>query len=208
MIFFGLSFLYLIWHGLNQKGISEGGLKTARLVLYSLPAVCGIAFLLLYFFSEEMHYYIIPLLPGHGRYPWPDYWLLSLTHLVDIANLFLLMIPAGLLLVFFVSRTKFCNRDEINRFLLYFSAAGILFLFLIEPKLGIGRDWDLFAPAGVCYCLAALYFITRHVRGSPAVNRLLVADHTTQASSTLPDRRQGRATLRPYARTGVYRSGT
>ena len=159
MIFFGLSFLYLIWHGLNQKGISEGGLKTARLVLSSLLAVCGITFLLLYFFSEEMHYYIIPLLPGHGRYPWPDYWFLSLTHLVDIANLFLLMIPAGLLLVFFVSRTRICDSDGINRFLLYFSAAGILFLFLIEPKLGMGRDWDLFALT----CLGPLLVLVRSV---------------------------------------------
>lgn len=43
-----------------------------------------------------------------------------------------------------------------------------------EPLLGYARDWDLFAPAGVCYSAAGVYFLTSHVRGTRRVNRLLL----------------------------------
>lgn len=42
-----------------------------------------------------------------------------------------------------------------------------------EPLLGYARDWDLFAPAGVCYCAAAVYLIVRHVGNARAANGLL-----------------------------------
>ncbi|MDH3215727.1 MAG: tetratricopeptide repeat protein [Candidatus Krumholzibacteria bacterium] len=42
-----------------------------------------------------------------------------------------------------------------------------------EPLLGYARDWDLFAPAAVCYSTAGLYFLLRHVRGGQAATRLL-----------------------------------
>ena len=42
-----------------------------------------------------------------------------------------------------------------------------------EPQLGYARDWDLFAPAGVCYTAAGLYFLLLHAGPSPKTARLL-----------------------------------
>jgi tetratricopeptide (TPR) repeat protein len=43
-----------------------------------------------------------------------------------------------------------------------------------EPLLGYARDWDLFAPAGVVYAAAGLYFFISHTAESPRLPRLLV----------------------------------
>lgn len=42
-----------------------------------------------------------------------------------------------------------------------------------EPLLGYARDWDLFAPAGVCYTIVGLYFMLRHVPAEARARRLL-----------------------------------
>jgi tetratricopeptide (TPR) repeat protein len=42
-----------------------------------------------------------------------------------------------------------------------------------EPLLGYARDWDLFAPAAVCYCAAGLYFLASHVASAAHTRRLL-----------------------------------
>jgi len=45
---------------------------------------------------------------------------------------------------------------------------------LSEPLLGYARDWDLFAPAAVCYTAAGIYFVADNVRDEYPRRRLLV----------------------------------
>jgi len=42
-----------------------------------------------------------------------------------------------------------------------------------EPALGYARDWDLFAPAGVCYTTAGLYFLLQHIKGGQKAKAIL-----------------------------------
>ena len=84
--------------------------------------------------------------PFFGRGITPDYAVLSLSHIVDIANLSLLLIPVWPALLFISRRqARSLLKDKVSLFLLFFSVGGVVFLLLIDPRLGMGRDWDLFA---------------------------------------------------------------
>lgn len=101
----------------------------------------------LYMQSIEFRLFIVPFLDG--RPPAGEYSLFSIPHIVDCLNLLLLTSP---LIVFFVfvsgkwSRPFFRSKEDT--FLALLTIGGLAFLCLIDPKLGMGRDWDLFALAG------------------------------------------------------------
>jgi tetratricopeptide (TPR) repeat protein len=96
----------------------------------------------------EFRIHFMPLI--HGQPPAAGYTLLSITHLLDIANEFLLIIPLLPLLILVGWRDrKAIIKDRIDRFLLFFAFGGLILIFALDPKLGMGRDWDLFALTGV-----------------------------------------------------------
>jgi len=78
-----------------------------------------------------------------------------------MVNELVLLIPLAPMLV--TLTWKFWRRifiDKIDRFLAVFSLGGVLFVFAIDPKLGMGCDWDLFALSGLApILLFARFFI-------------------------------------------------
>ena len=73
----------------------------------------------------------------------PAYFVFSLKHILDIINLELLLFPAFIFCLFCGVSYKNIFRDDINTLLLFFALGGLVFLFLVDPVLGMGRDWDL-----------------------------------------------------------------
>jgi tetratricopeptide (TPR) repeat protein len=92
--------------------------------------------------------FFLPLLSG--RPLTPDYFLFSPSHILDIINEITLLIPLWPL-AFVAGRRQWREvlGDIVARFLLVVSLGGALLLFALEPKLGMARDWDLFALAGL-----------------------------------------------------------
>jgi tetratricopeptide (TPR) repeat protein len=75
-----------------------------------------------------------------------DYYILSLSHFLDILNeLFLLSPLLIFLLVLSLDRFKFIGQSRPATFLATITGASLLFIFTIDPKLGMARDWDLFS---------------------------------------------------------------
>jgi Flp pilus assembly protein TadD len=81
----------------------------------------------------------------------PSYAAFSFDNLIEILNQVMLCIPAILVLLSlaFVRRQK--SVDHIHRLLVLFTFGSLAFLVMVDPKLGLGRDWDLmsltlFAP--------------------------------------------------------------
>ncbi len=148
IMFFILSGIVLVLARLKKSKFHR---KYAR-AIYSLLAVMALAavaaFVILYRSSYEVQHNLMPFL--EGRRATPDYWLFSPRHLADIANQLILLVPVLPLLII-ISRWRWNEWPKlgVNGFLLWFSVGGLGFLFLIEPKLGMGRDWDLFALAGI-----------------------------------------------------------
>ncbi len=72
-----------------------------------------------------------------------DYSIFSWLHLSDIINQLFLIFP-GILMLAFITRIQF-KSDSISWYLILCALGGALWLFLIDPGLGMARDWDLFS---------------------------------------------------------------
>jgi tetratricopeptide (TPR) repeat protein len=144
MLFFVISLLPLILAG----GWGRNLYRRHRRTIMASTAILGlggaIIFLRLYHNSMTFHLIIIPL--WNGRAPDPQYTLFSPAHLLDMLNLLVMVCP--LLPVLALTALMHRNGDKpdrIDHFFLAFAVGGMAFLTLIEPRLGMGRDWDLFA---------------------------------------------------------------
>ncbi len=76
----------------------------------------------------------------------PDYALFSFNHLIDMVNQILLLSPIIILLLVFSIKyfgSLFAGKQTI--FLTIITLASLGFLFFIDPKLAMPRDWDLFS---------------------------------------------------------------
>ncbi len=76
----------------------------------------------------------------------PEYAVFSPRHLVDLANLLFLVLPTSVLLIGF---QRVNSSDEVLRRLRIgfwlSTACALVLIVLIDPRLGMARDWDLFA---------------------------------------------------------------
>jgi uncharacterized membrane protein YhaH (DUF805 family) len=80
-----------------------------------------------------------------GNLSEPGYTVFSSAHFGDIVNELFLISPAFLTLIFLNIRG---GENRANHLRIYYGLAvlgGLGFLFLADPVLGMGRDWDLFA---------------------------------------------------------------
>jgi hypothetical protein len=113
-----------------------------RAIIFILAALgallIGIAYLVL-FSSVPLEGIMVPFYSTQSN----AYWLLSSQHLYDLVNLILLNLPL-LLLVVFISSLR---RIFFKPFFLLLIGPALIFILLVDPKLGAFRDWDLFLIA-------------------------------------------------------------
>jgi Tfp pilus assembly protein PilF len=104
-------------------------------------------------------------------------YIFGWTHVRDFFNEHYLIGPLAAFLflpgfVYGIGRRQY--RDPVAVFL---SLAAGFYLAgswaMSDPLLGYARDWDLFAPAAVCYTAAGLYFLVSHVSAAGPRRRLL-----------------------------------
>ncbi|HEY4613066.1 MAG TPA: hypothetical protein VII11_08800, partial [Bacteroidota bacterium] len=74
---------------------------------------------------------------------WQSYTLFSPWHVIDFANLLLLVSPFALFLILTFARKHQWNTPA-SLFLGTASFCGLLFAFAVNADLGMSRDWDLF----------------------------------------------------------------
>jgi tetratricopeptide (TPR) repeat protein len=93
----------------------------------------------------------------------PDCLIFSLTHLADIFSHLLLLSPL-VYLVFIMSIKRlprlFKRADTI--FLLLLTLTGLGFLMVIDPKLGMARDWDLLSLAAFGLTLLTVHLLGKN----------------------------------------------
>ncbi len=123
--------------------------KINRRLLVGLAVVAAAVLLSIFVYIYRTEYFfrfaIVPLVTD--RFTLKGYTLFSMAHLADLLNLLVLMLP-GLPLVLLAWRkipARRLLRMPTNRFLLlaFLFAFGAVIIF--DPKLGMPRDWDLFA---------------------------------------------------------------
>jgi len=111
-------------------------------------------------FNPSLSEIFVPLL--NGRVAAPNYTVFSLSHMSDIINEHSLLSPIGLVLLLsllLAFRNRISFKNPIVLFLAIASVAQISYQFIVDPKLGGGRDWDLFSSVALGYTLLAIYLL-------------------------------------------------
>jgi tetratricopeptide (TPR) repeat protein len=159
------SLIYLIFSGRTGKEGEKDKKNWLSKLLLSLGVVLlvGVGIYLLQTFDpwkKGLAYYLISPLGGSQS----SYSFFSTAHLVDFINHQLLVSPVGILLlitsvIFFLGKIN--SKDKLVKSLSLVSICSLGYAFLIDPKLGYPRDWDLFAFSCLGYTILGIYlFLT------------------------------------------------
>lgn len=119
-----------------------------------------------YYYSNDLFFKlaIVPLIP-HQLTP-EGYTLLSLDHMIDMLNLILILLPAVLIYLFLCKEAKIARqlKQPPIRFLLVAVIGTLGAAFIFDPKIGMPRDWDLFAFAGVPLAVLIFYSLLQSAK--------------------------------------------
>lgn len=148
ILFFLISYPVLFF----SRGIRYRFYTHHKTLIWSTAIVCGLMGLALFLFqyARALEFRVFFLPPVSGRPATPGYAVISPIHLLDILNESLLLFPLWPLLVICCRRhaaTLFKSAQGV--FLTAFAMGGLVFMAAIDPTLGMGRDWDLFALVGL-----------------------------------------------------------
>lgn len=124
----------------------------------------GVAILLivafLYFYLDSLFFRLALVPIVENRFTIEHYTLFSLNHIVDIINLCFVLLPPFPLLA--AAGFTILKRQPIQRevvFLLILTLSTLVAVVLFDPKLGMPRDWDLFAFFGVSLAVPGYYVV-------------------------------------------------
>ncbi len=150
--------LYLMFRrtapGRKLRDLTPGHRRLLLAIVIALPIA---VFLWFYNTSYFFRFAFVPLLPN--RFTVNGYTLLSPKHIADMLNLLLILTPGLLIALAGLHRAGWRRpwRQPVYRFLLLLAICTIGIAFLFDPKLGMPRDWDLFAFCGIPVTLLAVY---------------------------------------------------
>ena len=118
------------------------------------------------------------------------YSLFSFAHLLDIINEQFLLSPAGIILwamvIFCVRKINF--KERVVTFFAIVTFFSFVFAFIMDPKLGYARDWDLFSSTGLGYTLLGIYLGFNYFRQAKIkrLNYMILALTSTALFCTRP----------------------
>jgi len=146
-----------------------------RLTMLGLAAI-PIAAALFYVSANNLSFRLALLPVVANRFTVDGYMLFSPAHLADLANLIMLLVPSLLVLLFGLAVTK--TRHPLPRpaisFALLYCGCVLAAAAVFDPKIGLPRDWDLFAFVGMALAITVVYAVMRSLRAA-AVPVLLLA---------------------------------
>jgi len=122
-------------------------LKLAGLSGMLLAALC----VLVYYWQHSYFFRFSLVPPMADQFTVEGYTLFSANHILDYANLLIMLCPGLPLALVILTRlpVRSILRRPEYRFLGLFAVATLAIVFVFNPRLGMPRDWDLFAFAGI-----------------------------------------------------------
>ena len=154
------STLFVLFSGTTLERLLERiSNKTKWLLVFLSGIALVIVFLYFYSNSYRFRFAFVPVFAD--RFTSEGYTLFSLKHIADFLNLLIVLLPG--LLVFWALTPHLALRNSFRQkpyqylSILILSIFGAL--FLINPRLGMPRDWDLFSFSGVPLAVFVYYII-------------------------------------------------
>ena len=114
--------------------------------------VISSALVILFFYKYNTDLYFrnifLPLLQGKNSYP--EYALLSWKHAIDIINQMILLSPLLPLMIFWSAKNSAKSwKSSQALFTAVIAFFSIIYIFILDPGLGMPRDWDLFSMTAI-----------------------------------------------------------
>lgn len=135
----------------TRWGRTFGGLrKSQKVVLAALAGVTGLAMTIAAAHATyTLRFVLLPLWPD--QFTMEGYTVFAPAHLLDTANLILLLCPGVAVgAITIAGGGTWSSRDRAELFFLGWTSVTVAAaLFVVDPKLGMPRDWDLFAFLGI-----------------------------------------------------------
>ena len=153
--------VYLMLHD-TVVGRRLGDLGVSTRWLFAAAAFA--AFVVFLYFATRASYFLrfalLPVVPN--EFTVDGYTMTSLTHFVDLANLFFMLVPGVLILLTALVMPSFKTvaGTPPYRFLLIAGFFAFALIFIFDPRLGMPRDWDLFSFAGLPPLVLLFYYLT------------------------------------------------
>ncbi len=164
--------IYLILRD-TKLGRSLGRTTVFVRILIALAILLGAAVALRMGLEQSLFFSFALMQLQSTKLTISGYTLFSLSHLADYLNLLSLLLPGALTLVVVMFHLPMKNALKLPEYrfgiLLVLSALGLAFIF--DPKLGMPRDWDLFAFAAIPLATMS-YFLILDKRFLPWWGRL------------------------------------
>jgi tetratricopeptide (TPR) repeat protein len=145
-----------LWLGGSRASARLSALPRAGKIALSLAAALALAVASARLLAGDASRMLLFVPPAPTRFTVDGYTLFSAKHLLDVANLLLLAVPGIAPLAVAVARAprRSLARDGAMRFLGVLGASTALAVFVLDPKLGMPRDWDLYSFAAIPWALA------------------------------------------------------
>ena len=162
---FGLMLLPATVYILARKSrfahrISSSKRSSQVLLAFLLIASLVGGFLYLFYSNYFFRFAFLPIIAD--RFTVSGYTMFSGKHLLDLVNLLFVLCPGLLVIVSMLSFRKSRPTADAGLVFLTIVALCVLITVLIfDPKLGMARDWDLFAFAGVPVNMMLLMMVLR-----------------------------------------------
>ncbi len=126
-----LLYLLYIKRKKNPKGYQLGALMIIFVVLI---------WMVFSYSSKEQSAFLLPVSSSD-----PGYLIWSPAHILDTLNELFLISPVFLVLLWLQQKGAKRRENQLLTFFWITAIPGILLLLFLDPKLGMPRDWDLFA---------------------------------------------------------------
>lgn len=184
------SLLFLLWTGFEFKHRKNRNNFRWLISALSLLALSG--FTVFYLKNKWiLGQVFVPLYPGN--YYAPDYTLFSFSHFLDLFSLQFLLSPAGLILILAVfaglgkkNRESFRTEDRLIFFLILVALFQLGYSFLLNPGLGMARDWDLFSATALGYTILGIYLLLKIIKEKTTLKYVSTVLIFASFFSTLP----------------------
>jgi cytochrome c-type biogenesis protein CcmH/NrfG len=130
------------------RAFARGSTPVRGAIVIVVVVTAVLLFAYLYRTSYYFRFAFVPLFPG--RLVVEGYTLFAGKHLLDWLNLQVMLLPGVCVLVAGGWRSmREASRKPAIRFGLILLASAALATFMLDPKIGMPRDWDLFAFTGI-----------------------------------------------------------
>ncbi len=152
----GVTYLVVIKFSRQTPTFSLGWRKLLMIGGVTLTSVLFFVWLL----KDQVSFaaVFLPIFTGPSQAP--EYALVSTKHVMDLSNQVLVMFPGILVIVAsLIYRRKKHSKDTTTVFLGLLSVGSLLFLLLIDPALGMARDWDLMSLTLLAPALLLLWLL-------------------------------------------------